>query len=102
MNVSAQCGKILDYMTNYGEISQRDAYKLGIYRLSARIFDLKTYGHKIIKRTETVENKDGSRSRVAFYRLSEYEEQKKAAEKRKGQKAHKSEGSQMTFDDLGV
>lgn len=73
MTISEQCAKILEYMKRYGEISQRDAYKLGIYRLSARIFDLKQYGYKIITRTAEVTNVDGSTSRVGFYRLSEVE-----------------------------
>lgn len=71
MNINTQNARVLEFMKEGGEISQRDAYKMGIYRLSGRIFDLKARGEKIITIMRTVENVDGSKSRVAFYRLAE-------------------------------
>jgi len=71
MNINTQNARVLEFMKEGGEISQRDAYKMGIYRLSGRIFDLKARGEKIITIMRTVENADGSKSRVAFYRLAE-------------------------------
>lgn len=71
MEISKQCKTILEYMRNNGEISQREAYRLGVYRLSARIFDLKATGEPVITSVRTVTNADGSKSRVAFYRLAE-------------------------------
>lgn len=71
MDISAQCAKVLEFMKAHGEISQRDAYHIGVYRLSARIFDLKAYGNAIITSRREVINADGSKSHVAFYRLSE-------------------------------
>lgn len=53
-----QCEKILEYMEQYGSITAWDAvYNLGIFRLSARIADLKADGYKI--HSETVRKKDG-------------------------------------------
>ena len=71
MDISTQNNRILEILREGGEISQRDAYKMVIYRLSGRIFDLKKRGEKIITELRTVENADGSKARVAFYRLAE-------------------------------
>lgn len=71
MEISKQNRKVLEFMETRGEISQRDAYKIGVYRLSARIFDLKATGRQVITIRRTVTNADGTKSRVAFYRLAE-------------------------------
>lgn len=71
MNINSQNKRILAILKEGGEISQRDAYKLGIYRLSGRIFDLKKTGEPIITTIRKVENADGTFARVAFYRLAE-------------------------------
>lgn len=71
MNIYSQNKRVFEYMKEHGEISQREAYKLGIYRLSGRIFDLKARGTAIVTTIRTVTNADGSRSRVAFYKLAE-------------------------------
>lgn len=59
--------KILDYLKEHGGITQREALKLGIYRLSSRIFELKQAGHKIKRVKIVVQNKDGTTSTVARY-----------------------------------
>ena len=61
--------KILDYLKNNGEISQREAYFLGIGRLASRVHDLKAQGLCIITEMREVTNADGSKSHVAFYHL---------------------------------
>lgn len=71
MNINSQNARVLEHMREFGEISQRDAYKMGIYRLSGRIFDLKAKGEKINTVLRTVENADGTKARVAFYSLAE-------------------------------
>lgn len=43
--------------------------KLGIYRLSGRIFDLRNQGYHIESDTAVVENRWGEECRVARYRL---------------------------------
>lgn len=62
--------KVYNYMLNHGEISQRTAYMMGVYRLSAVIWVMKR-DRKIPIKTEMREviNKDGSKSRVGFYSL---------------------------------
>ena len=63
--------KILDYLRANGEISQREAYFMGIGRLASRICDLKKAGYEIITEMREVTNADGSKSHVAFYHLFE-------------------------------
>ena len=50
-------------------ITQRDAYKLGIYRLASRIADMKDLGYQIVTEYIRVENADGSFSRIARYKI---------------------------------
>ena len=62
--------KVYEYMKNNGEISQREAYKMGIYRLAAVIWDLKHKAKYFIKSDlREVVNQDGSKTKVAFYSL---------------------------------
>ena len=63
--------RVLAYMREHGSITQRDAMWLGVYRLSARIFDLRKEGYKISSLWETVENKHGERATIARYSLTE-------------------------------
>lgn len=46
-------------------------HHLGIYRLSARIFDLREKGWDIETSYITVQNADGTKSEVAEYRLKQ-------------------------------
>lgn len=66
---NTQTKRIYDYMVKNGGITQRDAYKMGIYRLASRIWDLKEAGYHVISSHIEVENADGSKSRVARYSL---------------------------------
>lgn len=53
-----QCEKVLEYLEQKGSITAWQAvYDLGIFRLSARISDLKADGYKI--KSETIRMKDG-------------------------------------------
>ena len=65
-----QTDKILRYMEVMGEITQRDAYRMGIYRLASRINDLRKDGVEIKTEMREVTNADGSKSRVAVYSLA--------------------------------
>lgn len=71
MNIAKQCKTVSNFIEEHGEISQRDAYLLGVYRLSARIFDLKASGRNVTTSMREVTNSDGSVSRVAFYSFGE-------------------------------
>lgn len=59
--------RILEYMELNGVITQRDAIWLGCYRLAAQIFELKKKGYNIETEMRTVNNKDGTTSRIAAY-----------------------------------
>lgn len=63
--------KILSYLRKFGKMTQRDAIWLGIYRLPARICELRQAGYNIPNELKLVHNADGSTSRVAEYRLIE-------------------------------
>lgn len=61
--------KVLDYLRTHEYITNREAFYLGIQRLSARIFRLRKAGHLIHSNMKTVHNRDGSTSNVAYYYL---------------------------------
>ena len=61
----------MEYLEGHRVINPLDAWdKLGIYRLSARICDLRKAGHKIDDERITVQNRFGEDCRVARYWLS--------------------------------
>ena len=62
-----QNSKIIHYLNRYGSITQRDALKLGIYRLASRISELRRDGIPIRTDMKQVTNADGSKSNVAVY-----------------------------------
>ena len=65
----SQCEKIMKYMREHGEITQRDAFYLGCQRLASRIHDLKESGIGIKTETRKVKNADGTFSHIAVYSL---------------------------------
>ena len=50
-------------------ITQRDAFKLGIYRLASRISDMKAMGYQIATEYIRVKNADDTYSRIARYMI---------------------------------
>lgn len=67
-----QCERLLSRL-RIGPVNPMQAWnELGIYRLGARVFDLKgKHGHKIVTEEVTVLNRYGEKCRVAQYRLEE-------------------------------
>ena len=61
--------KIMRFLKHHDFITQRDAYQLGIYRLGARIYELKDEGTPIKTEMVQVTNADGSKTYVARYGL---------------------------------
>ena len=59
--------KVLNYMEKHGSITSLEAMKIGVLRLSARVYDLKARGHRIGRKMERVQNKDGTHSMIAVY-----------------------------------
>lgn len=71
-----QCERVLDHLQRHGEIDPLTSWStLGVYRLGARIHDLKKQGHTIEARRKEVSNRFGEVCRVACYRLKKGEDQ---------------------------
>lgn len=67
-----QAEKILDYMRTHDGITTLEAYtNLGVTRLSARIWDLREDGHRIVSTRRRVVRRDGTTATVALYILQE-------------------------------
>jgi hypothetical protein len=74
MTKVTQIQKIVEFCKAHTWITQRDAYKLGIYRLASRIYDMVQMGFAIIDEYIKVENADGSSSYVKRYSIVKYPE----------------------------
>ena len=62
---------ILEYLMKHGSITQAEAAsRLGCFRLSARIYDLKQLGHRFTRINESGLNRFGTRETHARYFLS--------------------------------
>lgn len=71
----SQCDRLLNRLKR-GPITPMEAWsELGIYRLGARVFDLKASGHEIDRELVPVSNRFGEECRVAQYRLIEAAQQ---------------------------
>lgn len=58
MSKATQASRILDYMEQFGSITQLEALKdLGVMRLASRISDLKKQGHTIESEIISVKNR---------------------------------------------
>ena len=66
-----QVEKIEKFIDTFGEITQRDALGLGIYRLASRIHDMRKDGAKIRSESRKVKNVDGTESYIAVYKWEE-------------------------------
>ena len=65
-----QCDRILNYMTEFGSITQLEALRdLGCFRLASRINDLKKKGYKIRREMVDVNNRYGEVVQIARYRF---------------------------------
>lgn len=67
---NTQCSRLLEYLQRYGSITAIDALtELGIFRLAARIHDLREQGHVITSRMVKVLNRFSEACSVAEYRI---------------------------------
>lgn len=63
------CERLINRLS-VGPVTPMEAWaELGIYRLGARVFDLREQGHDIRKEMVNVTNRFGESCRVARYRL---------------------------------
>lgn len=64
--------RILDYIKEFGSITQLDALKdLGVMRLASRISDLRKQGHSIVSKVEPIANRYGETCYIKRYSLEE-------------------------------
>jgi hypothetical protein len=64
--------RILDYIREFGSITQLDALKdLGVMRLASRVSDLRKQGYNIISEIEAVKNRYGENCHIKRYSLEE-------------------------------
>lgn len=74
MQKATQEQRIMDYMSQFGGITQLEALRdLGVMRLASRISDLRRKGHNIQSETITVRNRFEEECRVARYSLEKGE-----------------------------
>lgn len=65
-----QAQRVLDYIEQFGSITQYEALKdLGIMRLASRVSELKKNGHNITGHMITVKNRFGENRSVKQYRM---------------------------------
>ena len=63
-----QAQRVLEYIQEYGSITQIDALKeIGVMRLASRISDLRKQGIDIISKTEPVKNRYGEKCYIKRY-----------------------------------
>ena len=69
---STQCDKVLQYMRQFGSITQFQALQdIGCMRLASRISDLRGQGYAIGRRIKTSKNRYGDSVSFAEYYLEE-------------------------------
>lgn len=67
---ATQCERVLDYMNQFGSITQAEAYlDLGVARLASRINDLKKNGYVIEDKWEAVKNRFDETCYIKRYSL---------------------------------
>ena len=70
MNKATQNQRVIDYMTQFGGITQIQALSdLGVMRLASRISDLRSKGYNIHSETITVKNRFDEDCHVSRYSL---------------------------------
>lgn len=70
MSKATQAQRVLDYIDEFGSITQLEALNdLGVMRLASRISDLKKQGYPITSNVEAVKNRYGERCHIKRYSL---------------------------------
>lgn len=70
MKMKSQTELVLDYLNTFGSITSLEAFqKLGITRISARIYDLREEGHVIQSEFVKVPRRNGQTASVKQYSL---------------------------------
>lgn len=70
MSKATQADRVLQYIEDFGSITQLDALNdLGVMRLASRISDLKKQGYPITSKIEAVKNRYGENCYIKRYSL---------------------------------
>ncbi len=70
MSKVTQSQRVLDYIEEFGSITQLEALRdLGVMRLASRISDLRRQGVRIESTVETVKNRFDEKTYIKRYRL---------------------------------
>ena len=70
MSKATQAQRVLDYIDEFGSITQIEALNdLGVMRLASRISDLKKQGYPITSTVEAVKNRYGEKCHIKRYSL---------------------------------
>ena len=70
--MTTQCQRVVDYMQQFGSISQIEALRdLGVMRLASRISEIKRMGIPIEVKTEKAKNRYGETCHYARYSIKE-------------------------------
>ena len=70
MGKATQTERVLEYITEFGSITQLEALNdLGVMRLASRISDLKKQGYPITSNVEAVKNRYGENCYIKRYAL---------------------------------
>lgn len=71
MGKTTQAERVLDYIDQFGSITQLEALQdLGVMRLASRISDLKKQGYPIKSDMESVKNRFGENCYIKRYSLA--------------------------------
>lgn len=66
----SQATDVIDYIREHGSITTKQAMEdLGCYRLSGRIYDIKSFGIHVEREMVEVQNRKGETCRVARYTI---------------------------------
>lgn len=72
MSKAKQTDRVLDYIREFGSITQLEALQdLGVMRLASRVSDLKRQGYPIEGRIEAVKNRYGEKCYIKRYTVRE-------------------------------
>lgn len=72
MTKAKQTDRVLDYIREFGSITQLEALRdLGVFRLASRISDLKREGYAINSKMEAVTNRYGEKCHIKRYTVQE-------------------------------
>ena len=75
----SQATDVIEYIRDHGSITTKQATEeLGCYRLSGRIYDIKSWGIVVNKEMVTVKNRKGNDCRVAQYTIPNIPEEFRA------------------------